>query len=97
ATLGEQPQESVVEQAAQRHRHAQTLGRRQYEVDVLESEWRSESGRFKSACGDQSTIGLVGPCVEKTGREHVHEDVPIDVSLTDERDGLAQRLDGGGQ
>src|ERR1700745_478914 len=52
-------------------------------------------GRLEPALGDQSAIGLVGRSVEKTGREEIHEDAWIDVSLGDERDSFAQRLDGG--
>src|SRR5207237_775053 len=91
------PQKAVVQQACERHRYAQTLGRLQREPDVLEPERRGESGRLKPAFGDQATVGLVSGRREDCGTEHVNVGTPIDTRLVDEHDGRAQSLDCGGE
>src|SRR2546429_2086208 len=97
AALREQPQKAVVQQACERHRHAQTLGRLQREPDVLEPERCSESGRLKAAFGDQATVGLVSGRRKDRGAEHLNVGTSVDARLVDERDGLAQSLDYGGE
>src|SRR5258705_519844 len=97
AALREEPQKAVVQQAAERHGHAQTLGRLEREPDVLESERRGESGRLKPAFGAQATVGLVSGRREDCRSEQINVGPPIDTRLADERDGLAQCLDGGGE
>ena len=71
AVLTQEAQESVVEQAAKRHRHAQALGRRQREANVLESERRGEARGVEFAFGDQATVGLVERGGEEGGREQL--------------------------
>src|SRR6266446_6044584 len=97
AALREEPQKAVVQQASKRHGHAQTLGRRQREADVLESERRGESGRLEPAFGDQATVDLVSGHREDCGSEQINVGPPIDARLADERDRLAQCLDCGGE
>src|SRR6202521_4844742 len=97
AAWREEPQKAVVQQASERHWHAQILGRRQREADVLESERRGESGRLKPAFGDQATVGLVSGHGEDRGSEQINVGTPIDARLADERDRLAQCLDCGGE
>src|SRR5205814_371583 len=97
SALREEPQKAVVQQACERHRHAQTLGRLQREPDVLESERCGEGGRLKPALGDQATVGLVSGRREDRGSEQINVGTPIDARPVDERDGLAQCLDCGGE
>src|ERR1700730_4216232 len=97
AALGEEPEKSVVQQAAKRHRYPQRLGRRQREADILVSERRGESRRLKLAIGDQATVGLVSRRGEDCRGQQIHVAAPVDAGLADERDGLAQGFDGGGE
>src|SRR2546421_143951 len=97
AALCEEAQKAVVQQACERHRHAQTLGRLQREPDVLEPERCGESGRLKPAFGDQVAVGLVSWRREDCRTEHINVGTPIDARLVHEGDGLAQSLDGGGE
>ena len=48
ATDGQQCQEAIPQQAGDRQRRLQFLGRRQYEADVLLAELGGETGRLES-------------------------------------------------
>src|SRR3984885_7523656 len=97
AALGEHSQESIVQQASERHGYAQALGRGQRETDVLVSERRRKRRGFKLALRDEGSAGLVRRDVEHGRSEELDVRARVDTGLADERHGLTQRLDGGGQ
>src|SRR5256885_15962186 len=53
--------------------------------------------RSKAAFGDQATVGLVNGRRKDRGAEHLNVGTSVDARLVDERDGLAQSLDCGGE
>ena len=59
ATVGQQGQEPVVDQAGDGQRHAQGFARGQHEAIVFKSQRSCESGRLELLVGDQSAVGLV--------------------------------------
>src|ERR1700676_5398111 len=95
AALGEKPQKSIMQQACKRHGHSQALGCGQREAYVFVSERCSEGSRLELALSDEGAIGFVRRYVEDAGGEKLDVRAPVDAGLADERDGLAQRLDGG--
>src|ERR1700687_5994723 len=97
AALSAQPQESVAQQAGERHRHLESLSRRQRKANVLISERRGEGRWLKPSLSDQAAIGLVSRRGEDRRGEELDIGAPVDASLADERDGLAQPLYGGRQ
>src|ERR1700679_1368814 len=88
AALGEQAQESVVQEASERHGYAQALGRGQRETDVLVSERRRERRGFKLALRDEGSVGLVRRDVEHGRSEEFNVRARIDAGLADERNGF---------
>src|SRR5882672_12603777 len=86
-----------MEKACKGHRHAQTLGCGQREADVLVSERRGEGCRLEFSLSDESAVGFIGRYVEDAGGEELDVRAPVDAGLADERNGLAEGLDGGSQ
>src|SRR5580698_7301903 len=77
AAMCQESQKSVVQQASQRHGHAETLGRGQRQADVLVSQWRCEGRGFELAVGDQGTEDLVRGRVEHGGGEDLDVGAPV--------------------
>src|SRR5439155_5312903 len=59
ATVSEQRQEPIAEQARQRHRHAKSFRRGEGEPDVLLSQGCGKAGGLEPPLGDLPSIGLV--------------------------------------
>src|ERR1700692_935317 len=95
AALGEKPQKSIMQQACKWHRHPQTLGCGQRKPDVFVAERCGEGRRLELALSDETAVGFVCRYVEDAGGEELNVRAPVDAGLADERDGLAERLDGG--
>src|SRR4029453_14491646 len=93
ATVREQCQEPIAQQAPQRHGHAQGFRRSEGEANVLLSQRCGEARRLELSLGDQRPVGLVHGRGEERGRQHIEIAAAIDARLADERHGLAQRLD----
>src|SRR6266481_3002558 len=97
AALRKETQETIMQQTSQRHGHAETLGRGQRQADVFVAKRRGEGRRLELALGYQAAVNLVRRCVEYRGGQNLNIRALVDAGLADERDGLAQRLDGGRQ
>ena len=63
--LGQQRQETVAQQAGQRHGHAQFFRSGEGQVNILVAQWCGKSGWFKFLIGDQSAVGFIDWCTEK--------------------------------
>src|ERR1700691_4560773 len=93
--LGKKSHKSITQQAGKRHRHAKSFGRGQREAEVLVAERGSKGRGLKLVLSDEAAVGFVRRNVEDAGGDELDVRVPVDSSLSDERDGLAQRLDRG--
>jgi hypothetical protein len=67
AALGQEAHKSIMQQACQRHRHSQILGRGQRKANILVAERRGEGRWLKPAIGNQGAKYLISRCSEDRG------------------------------
>ncbi|ENN87356.1 hypothetical protein RHSP_26704 [Rhizobium freirei PRF 81] len=96
AAMRKQGQEPITQQARKRQRHIKRLASSQCQPNVLLSQRRRKTGRLELAVCDQPAIGLIDGRVEQRRGQEIEIGVPVDTALLDERHGLAERLDDGG-
>jgi hypothetical protein len=96
AVAREQGQEAITQEARERHRDAQIIGRGEHESDVLVSEGGGEPRRLKLSFRNQLAVDLVDGSSKKGCSQHLDIVVAIDAMFAHERDGFAERFNGGG-